>query len=312
MENFKLAFDSVSPIFLMMLLGYGIKRIGLADNHSFDVINRLIFKVFLPVLLFYNIYKTQEGTIFNIKYIIFTVTGVLLIFAIGLATVGYITRDNRKKGVILQGFFRSNFAILGLTLVENICGESSGGLASVTAAVIIPLFNILAVIALEGYRQGKIDIRSLVIGILKNPLVIGCCIGMVFLASDIVLPTFTEKAVSDISKIASPLAMVALGGGFTFSSLKGYRREILITTVVRLVIVPALMIFAAVMSGFRQEALVCIMVAFGAPVAVSSFTMSQQMGGDGELAAHLVVISSAACLFTLFCWIFILNYLNLI
>ena len=185
-------------------------------------------------------------------------------------------------------------------------------MASVTAAVIIPIFNILAVISLERYRRGKIDIRSMAWGIVNNPLVLGCLAGVLFFALNIKLPIFAEKAVRDISAIASPLAMVVLGAGFAFSSLKGYLKEILTTLTARLIAVPAVMIFAAAMLGFRGEAMVCTMVAFGSPVAVSSFTMSQQMGGDEQLAAHLVVVSSAACLFTLFCWIFILNYLNLI
>ena len=122
MDNLKLAFESVMPIFTLMLLGYVIKRVDLADKHSFDAINRLVFKVFLPVLLFYNIYKTQPGESFDFRYIAFVTAGVLIVFAAGWTAVKYLTGDNSRSGVVLQGFFRSNFAILGIPLVHNICG----------------------------------------------------------------------------------------------------------------------------------------------------------------------------------------------
>ena len=178
-------------------------------------------------------------------------------------------------------------------------------------AIVVPLFNILAVIALERFRTGKIQIRNLIKGIITNPLVIGCAAGVLFLVFGIRFPSFLEKAVSDVSKIASPLSIVVLGASFTFSSAKGYLREILITVSTRLIVVPFFLLSIAVLLGFRGEALACLMAVFGSPVAVSSFAMSQQMGGDENLAAQNVVISSALCLFTLFGWIFVLSAFHL-
>lgn len=311
MESLKLSFESVTPIFLLMLLGYLLKRLKFADKACFDTMNKLIFKAFLPVLLFYNIYQTELTQVLNLSLIAFVVTGVLCVFVIGNFTVLALTKDNAKRGVMLQGFFRSNFAILGIPLVNYVYGENTSGLASLMVAIVVPLFNILAVIALERFRARKIQIRNLLKGIITNPLVIGCAIGALFLAFGIRLPSFLEKAVSDVSQIASPLSIVVLGASFTFSSAKGYLREILITVSARLIIVPFLLLSIAVWLGFRGEALACLMAVFGSPVAVSSFAMSQQMGGDENLAAQNVVISSALCLLTLFGWIFVLSSFNL-
>lgn len=311
MESLKLSFESICPIFLLMLLGYVLKNLKMASKENFDAINKLVFKAFLPVLLFYNIYKTDLGQVLDLKLIGFTVTGIICVFIIGYFAVLFLTKDNAKRGVMFQGFFRSNFAILGLPLVKYVCGEEAGGLASLMVAIIVPLFNILAVIALERFRDGIVHFKPLIKGIATNPLVIGCAVGVLFLITGIKLPSVLEEAVSDISGIASPLAMVVLGASFTFSSLKGYLREIIITVSARLVIVPLVMLTIAVLLGFRGEALACLMIAFGSPVAVSSFAMAQQMGGDERLAAQVVVISSAACLVTLFGWIFVLDTLHL-
>ena len=314
MESFKLSFNSILPIFILMIIGYFLKKIKITDKNGFDTVNKMVFKVFLPVLLFYNIYKTDIGEVFDINLILFTVTGVIAVFMLGYITAMFFTKDNKKRGVMLQGFFRSNFALLGLPLVSYIYGENSGGLASLMISVVIPLFNILAIFALERFCMGenKLNILQILRGIVKNPLIIGCFIGIVFLLIGIKLPEILEKSIKDVSSVATPLSIIVLGAEFEYSTIKESVKEIIITVGAKLVVVPLIMLSAAVLLGFTGEALLCILITFGAPVAVSSFSMAQQMGGDEHLAAHLVIVSSAFCLITLFGWIFMLSYFNLI
>ncbi len=313
MESLKLSFNAIAPIFILMFLGYFLKKLKITDKKGFDAINKLGFKIFLPVLLFYNVYKTDTGNIFDARLVGFVIAGVALTFAIGYFVVLACTKDNSKRGVMLQGFFRSNFAILGIPLVGYICGEGSGGLASMMVAIVIPTFNVLAVIALECFRTGdsKLNFLRLLKGIITNPLIIGCLVGIVFFLTGIKLPGILEKSVKDVSSIATPLAIIVLGSEFEFSAVRGCLKELVVAVGARLVIVPLIMLMAAVKLGFSGEALACILVIFAAPVAVSSFAMAQQMDGDEQLAAQLVVISSALCLITMFGWIFSLSYLNL-
>ncbi len=313
MESLRLSFDAIAPIFLLMLLGYVLKCLKVCDKKGFDLINKLVFKAFLPTLLFYNIYKTETANVFDPKLVLFTVIGILFVFVAGYFSVLVLTKENSKRGVMLQGFFRTNFAILGIPLVSYICGEDARGLASLMVAIIIPMFNILAVIALERFRggSGKLHLPSLLKGMAKNPLIIGCVIGLVFFGLDIKLPFVIEKSVSDVASIATPLAIIALGAGFEFSGIRGYAKEISIVIIARLVVIPLIVLSAAILCGFTGEALACLLITFGGPIAVSSFSMAQQMDGDEKLAAQIIVISSALCLFTLFFWIFGLNYLGL-
>ena len=313
MESLKLSFEAVVPIFLLMLVGYVIKRIGTVDKKGFDVINKLVFKVFLPVLLFYNIYTAEISEVVDLKLILFTVISVLGIVVIGYFAVLLITKDDAKRGVILQSLFRSNYAILGIPLVRYICGEGSGALTAFMVVIIIPVFNILAVAALKrfGGKDAKFDLVSVLKGIVTNPLIIGCIIGLVFFMLDIKLPFVAEKAVKDISSIASPLSIIAIGAEFGLADTTGYLKGIIITVVLRLIVIPMIILALAVCAGFSGEALACILVTFGGPVAISSFAMAQQMGGDEKLTAQVVVISSGACIITFFGWIFTLSYLNL-
>ena len=311
MDSIILSLEAVAPIFILMSVGYFIKIIKLADKSQFDAMNRLVFKVFLPVLLFYNIYKTDSIDVFEPRYIIFTVAGILSVFLAGIPVAMLCTKDNSRRGVMLQGFFRSNFAILGVPLVGYICNGEGGGLTSLMVAVDVPLFNVLAVISLEIFRGNSINFIKIIKGILKNPLIIGCVIGIIFLFSGIKLPGFAENAIEDISSIASPLAIVILGASFTFSSLRGYVKDSLIVVIVKLVISPLIMLTIAAKLGFTGESLACLLVVFGSPVAVSSFAMSQQMGGDEKLSAQVIVISSVLCIFTLFVWIFTFTFMGL-
>ena len=265
------------------------------------------------MLLFKNIYSTKTSDVFDVRLIAFTVIAILCIFILGYFSVLFLSDDNSKRGVMLQGFFRANFAILGVPLVGYICGDKTSGLASLMVAVVIPVFNILAVVALERFRAGntKLDVLKLLKGVITNPLIIGCVIGLIFFALGIKLPSVLERSVKDISSVATPLAIIILGSEFEFSDVKGYLKENVIVVMTRLIIVPLIIIPIAVWFGFRGEALACLLVIFASPIAVSSFAMAQQMDGDETLAAQVVAISSAFCLVTLFLWIFALSFLGL-
>jgi predicted permease len=312
MESFRISLEAVAPIFLLMILGYLLKTAKFADKKTFNAINKLVFRVFLPVLLFYNVYKTEATQIFDLKQILFTVIGTVCVFVIGLITVFFITKDNSKRGVMLQGFFRSNYAILGMPLISYIYGDGAGGISALLLVVIIPVFNILAVIGLEIFNGGEINLKKIARGIATNPLIIGCMLGLLFLLLDINLPQFIETAVRDVSRVASPLAIITLGASINISSIKGYIKENLIVVSTRLVWVPLVMLAIAANIGIRGEAFACLIIVFGSPVAVSSFAMAQQMGGDENLAAQIVAISSALCVFTLFLWIFIYSSLGIL
>ncbi len=313
MESLKLSFEAVMPIFILMLLGYTLKNLKFAEEKTFSAINKLVFKVFLPVLLFRNIYSADSLKGIDLRIAAFVIACVFAVFALGYAFVIFYTKDNAKRGVMLQGFFRSNYAILGIPLVDFICGDRVTGLASVLVALIVPLFNVLAVISLEIFRKNGsgVNVKKLAYGVVTNPLIIGCVFGIVFAFFGIKLPYVIDKAVGDVAKIATPLAIIVLGASFTFSSVKGYLKDIVIVVMTKLVLVPLAVLPFAAFLGFSGEALACLLIAFASPVAVSSFSMAQQMGGDEKLAAQVVVISSAACLVTLFVWIFALNSFGL-
>lgn len=300
-----LSFNVVVPLFLMIVLGYSLKQIRVYDEHTISGMNQLVFKVFLPLLLFINIYQTDVAGVFDLKLMLVAVLGVLGSFFMTWLIIAWIEKDNRKRGVLIQGIFRSNFVIFGIPVTTSLFGGEATGAAALLVAVIVPIFNMLSVVILEIYRGSRINVPKILKGIITNPLIIGSVTGLLCLLLHIKIPLVLEKTISDLSKVTTPLALVILGGSFTFSSMKGNVKQIAIGVLGKLVIVPVICLSFALLIGIRGVGLAILMSIFASPTAVSSFSMAKQMDGDADLAGHLVVLGSMLSVVTMFIWIFI-------
>ena len=307
-----ISFNVVVPLFLNILLGYILKITKLWDEHTLKVMNKAVFKSFLPILLFYNVYKTDLNGAINAKLMIFAPAAIFTACILATIVIMFIEKENKRRGVLIQSIFRSNFVLFGLPVVISLFGDESAGITSMLIAVIVPMFNFLAVIVLEIFRGGKINIKKIVQGIITNPLILSSMAGLVLLFLGIKLPHFLEMSINDISKIATPLALIILGGSFEFSGISNNIKQIFIGVFGKLVVVPLIFVPIAISLGFRQIELATLMIMLTAPTAVSSFTMAEQMDADGELAGQLVVFTSAISVFTIFIWIFVVKQLGYI
>jgi len=312
MDNLILSFNVVLPLFLCILLGYFLRRIHMVDTPALNTMNKLCFKVFLPIYLFNNIATTNLAAAFNGKLLATAYLGVLAQFLLLMLLIPRLEKENPRRGVLIQAMFRSNFALFGLPLALSLCGTEKVGPTSILVGLTVPLFNILAVVSLESFRGGKPSIKKMAKGIATNPLIIASLIGIAFNLLDFSLPGAVQKSVNDLGGVATPLSLVALGGSFTVSKVKEYRKQLTIGVLGRLVFSPLLMVSAGILMGFRNELLIPLLIMSGAPTAVSSFPMAQQMDGDGELAAGLVVFTSGGAILSMFLWIFVLKQIGMI
>lgn len=314
MDNFVLSANVVLPLFFTMMAGYAMKRLQWVDDAFLKQWNRISFRFFLPILLFMNIYQTSGNLaeIFNAKLLFFAVAAVTICFLLLCFLIPKIEPDAKRKGVLIQGIFRSNFVIFGLPITAALYGDRGLATTSIIIAIIVPFYNVLSVIILEYYRAGKADLKVVLKGILTNPLIIGSVLGIAFLISGVKLPYFIEKTLSDAAKVATPQALVILGGSFHFTSTQHHWKPLLLGVGGRLLLVPIIFIPISIFFGFRNAELVTLISMFGAPTAVSSYTMAQQMGADDELAGQLVVFAAIFSVFTMFLWIFLGKTWNLL
>lgn len=313
MDNLLISLEVVLPLFLMLLLGYVIRQTKLVTPDAFSQMNKLTFRVFLPLVIFKNIYVSDLSTAFNGKLILSGVIIVLLMFLLCFLVIVRIEKDNRRRGVLIQAIFRSNFIIFGLSVCANMYGDEACGAVSLLVTFIIPLYNVLAVVALESFRSGgKFNLLKILKGIVTNPLILSAIFGMLVLLSGLRFPAVLEDTISDLAAVATPLALVVLGGSFEIASVRSNLRPLSIGLIGRLILMPALFLPVCILLGFRGPELLGLMVMLGAPTAVSSYTMAQQMGGDSELAGELVVFGTMFSVVTIFLWTFLLTSLGLL
>ncbi len=317
MENLLFTLNAILPIILPILLGYGLKRLHFFSDIFLTEANKLVFKVLIPILLFSNLYLADLTQI-NWAFVGYAALAIIVLFLIGMIVVIFIP-NRKQKGVVLQAAFRSNYAIIGIPLATALGGAVAGAEASVVAAVSVPLFNILAVVALSIYdhEEGqKISVKNILFKIVTNPLILGVFCGLVVCGitmginsvpgNDVVgflneYLKFIPDTISTLGKMATPLALIVLGGKFEFKAVKALWRQITVAVALRLVIAPTLFLIIAYFLGFKGSTQFAILIAlFASPIAVSSAPMAAQMGQDEELAGQIVVWTSALSAFSLF------------
>ena len=311
MENLMISANAVLPMCLVMALGYGTRRLGWVRREEISTINKIAFRIFLPCLLYYNIYCSDLSGSFDPLLMAYAVGGVLLTFGLALGYTLLTEKLPERRGVLIQGMFRSNYVIMGIPVATALLGADQLGTVSILIAVIVPLFNMLAVVVLEVFRGQKPKPLHILCQIAKNPLVIGSVLGILTLVAGIRLPHILEQTIQSVSAIASPLQLFLLGAFFQFSGLKTYRRELVTVSIAKLIVSPGLFLGLGALLGFRGVAFVSLIGIFASPTAVNSFTMAQQMGGDAELAGDIVVTTSAASILTMFLWIFLFKSLGM-
>lgn len=310
MENLMISANAVLPMCLVMALGYGTRRLGWIRREEISTINKIAFRIFLPCLLYYNVYCSDLSGSFDPLLMAYAVGGVLLTFGLSLGYTLLTEKLPERRGVMIQGMFRSNYVIMGIPVATALLGADQLGTVSILIAVVVPLFNMLSVVVLEVFRGQKPKPLHILVQIAKNPLVIGSVLGILTLAAGIRLPHILEQTIQNISAIASPLQLFLLGAFFQFSGLKTYRRELVTVSAAKLIVAPGLFLGLGALLGFRGVAFVSLIGVFASPTAVNSFTMAQQMGGDAELAGDIVVTTSAVSILTMFLWIFLFKSLG--
>ena len=310
-ENFIVAVSAVIPMFCLMSIGAFVKFRRWLTDEELNHMNRMVFRVFFCCMMFYSIYTTELATSFRPKLMIFGAFGVLMIFTLLMIFIPRIEPDNRRRGVLVQAIFRSNFVLMGVPIVANIFGDENIAVSTMMIAVIVPIYNILAVFALETFRNGKFALLPIIRDVFKNPMILGAIAGATLLILGVEVPKPVLKPIGQISAATTPVALIILGASFKFGSTHEHRKQLFGAIFGRLILVPAVMLsIAAFGFDFRGIEFVTLIAIFASPCAVVSFAMAQQMGGDSDLAGNCVVFTSALSCFTMFCWILLFKTLG--
>jgi len=307
-----LALNVVFPLFFIMAVGYLTRRTGIVDNQGVGVVNRLLYWVFLPVLLFMSVYTTDLGEVFNVPVIVYSVVGTFVVFVISFFLLPKIGTKRDQCGVIVQALVRGNEVYYGFPVVIALIGADYLGVMSVVVAFAAIEYNILSIIALEYFKGEKVNVGVLVRNVVNNPMILATLLGVFMVTISLPLPALVLKGMDSLSQVATPFALFLLGASFTFASSKGYMKQVIWVTLFRLIFIPAVVVATTLWMGFDSYEIVILFVTFGVPTAVASYSMARELKADYELASQIVFYTSIVSILTMFIWTIVLQILGIV
>ena len=310
-QHFIVAVKAIIPLFILIGMGIYVRWRKMLTDTELQHVNAMVFRVFFFCMMFYNMYTTTIATAFRPRLMAFTVTALFVMLLVSGIVVCTVEKDNRSRGAMLQGLFRSNFVLLGLPLVENIFGPEAVAVPTMMIAVVSPIYNVVSIFILESFRgKGHFSLASSFAKVLQNPMIVGALLGLFFVIAGISVPEPLLKPVRQIAYCTSPVALLILGASFRFGTVSEEKRNLAILVLGRLLVIPALVMGTAYYMGFRGVDFVTILCIFATPCAVASFAMAQQLGSNAELAGNGVVVTSAFSSITLFFWVVLFKALG--
>lgn len=322
MDSFIYSINATVPVFLVMVLGGVIKKIGIIDEHFANVANRYVFKVALPVLLFRDLSKSDFKSQFEPGFVLYCSIVTILMFSLVWIFTELFMKDDTQKGAFVQGSCRSSAAILGMAFVQNMYSDT--GMAPLMIVAAVPLFNIFAVVVLtfkahpknevsETSNVNKTDnIKKACINIVKNPIIIGIVLGFTSSMLNMNYPVIVNKTIESIAQTATPVALICIGAGFEGRKAIKKIKPTIIATFIKLIGLAAVFIPVAVALGFRNQELVAALIMLASPTTVTSYVMAKSMDNDEVLSSSIIVLTTVLSSVTLTGWIFILRMFGLI
>ena len=316
MENFIYSINVTMPIFLVMVIGYILKQIGMLNDNFVTVANKFNFKVTLPFMLFKDIAGVDIKAVFDIKYVLFCAIVSTICFWVVWGTAKLLVRDKTIRWAFVQSSFRGSAAVMGLAFIQNIYGSSAMGPLMIVSAV--PLYNIFSVIVLtfEANDSTGIDkkakIRQAGINICKNPIILSILAGLIVGLLEIQFPTLVNKTVSNVAQMATPLALITIGAGFEGRKALAKIAPTMAASMIKLVLQPLVFLPVAAWMGFSGEKMIAILIMLASPTTPSCYIMAKSMNNDEVLTASVIVTTTLMAAFTLTGWIFLLKTLGYI
>ena len=314
MDNLLFSLNATVPVFLMMVLGLVFRKLGWLDETFADKMNKFVFMVPLPVLVFEDLATVDFAEVWDARFVFFCFAVTLV--SIGIAAgISCLWKDKSLQGEFIQVSYRSSAALLGVALIQNIYGDA--GMAPLMMIGSVPLYNVMAVVVLSFFHPERKGIdrevmKRTVKGIVTNPIIIAIVLGLLWSALRIPMPSIMQKTVSGIGGMATPMGLMAMGAAFDVRKAFAKAKPAAAAVFIKLVGFCALFLPVAVALGFRESELVAILVMLGSATTVSCFVMAKNMGHEGVLTSSVVMLTTLFSGFTLTGWIYLLRSFALI
>ncbi|MDO4458811.1 MAG: AEC family transporter [Clostridia bacterium] len=324
MSNFIFALNATIPVFLVILLGWFLQKVGVINESFCKTANNYVFKCALPISLFNSISTMDLYTDFKLSFALFCAISTVIFFGVAWALTWILMKNKAYVGAFAQGCTRSSAAILGVAFAMSIYGNV--GMVPMMIVAAVPLFNIISVLILQfsphvdengnllpkSAESGSAVIKKAVIGVITNPIILGIAAGLPFAFFRITLPEMLTKTLDTVGGSASPIALVVIGASFSGGEAIKRMKPALLASFIKLMVLPAIFVPIAAFMGFTGSEMVAILILVGSPTTVTSYVMIRNMKGDAPLASNIVVISTLLSSVSITFWIYLLKTFALI
>lgn len=305
--------NNVFPVFLIIGLGFALRKINLINANFCTIANQLIFMVALPAFIFAEMLKMDVRKAFDFNLIGYVYLGTFATVFLAWITGKILKAKDSDFGAFIQGSYRGNLAIIGLALIGNVGGTIALGKAAIVLAFVMPLYNVIAIVVLSFYSTSSNAgmYKKVLKDIAVNPLMIALVLGFVFSLARITLPAIAQTTVNYLASLSLPLALIGIGGSLSRENLIKSKRFAVIAASLKLVAAPVILTLIAYQIGFRGYDLLVIYISFGAPTAIVSYVMAESMGGNGGLASSVILITTFFSVLTISAAVFVMKALGL-
>lgn len=307
LQNFIICVNAVIPSAIYLIIGITLKVTGVIKDEEVKKFTHVVFVTLYPFIMFDNLYGKNIADNMDVKLGLYAVGFTVLQFAASWIFVCAIEKNNYERGAMIQALYRSNYVLMGFPIAVNLFGKGNITAVAIIMMLVVPFYNITAVIVFETFRGGKVNFGQMLKRILTNPIIDGGIAAFIVMILGITLPQPIVNTVGTLSDATAPIAMILLGAALNLKGFSSDRKRIAICTIGKLVVFPAIGIAGAVFLGIRDVQLIAVTLMVAAPIALASYAMASSMGGNGKLAGELVVITTIASCFTIPVFLFILK-----
>ena len=317
MENFTFALNATIPVFLVIALGYVLQRVHFLNDAFNKTANEFVFRCALPVSLFRSIAGMDFYGEFDLEFCLFCFLGTTAMFLGIWAAAWLFMKDRGQVGAFSQASARSSAAVLGIALAVNIYGDA--GMVPMMIMSAVPFFNVYSVLILsfspqvdeEGHllpaARGLGAVKKACVNVAKNPLILGILAGLPFALLRVKVPVMLDSALSSIGATATPIALLVVGASFSGGEAVKHWRGAVVSSLVKLFLLPGIFLPLAAMLGFRNSQMIAILIMTGSPTTVASFVMAKNMHADGVLTANAVLLSTVLSAVSITIWLYLMK-----
>ena len=300
-----MSFEAVFPMFLIMLAGFSVKRLGFIDKSAIKQVNRILFNIAFPCTVIKSLYGASFDLSANGRFIMWCWIVSFIGWVVTCPIVMKLEKSNYRRGAMIQAINRTNYLVIGLPILASVCADADTAFVTVTLSGMILISNVMSVIFMEIFRGGKPDVKHLLKQIVINPVILATILGIATMMTGIVLPAPVVSAISSLGGAATPFALLMIGISIDFKHMGDRIKAVGMCVFGKLIVLPLLAAIGGVFLGFRGVEFVALLILFGPSPTTTSYTVADQMGSDGDLARDCVVVSSALVALTMFLWLFI-------